>query len=104
MTGSTFDDLLAKDRRLVILRALVDQNYSLNDSILQTVLEEFGHAVSRDVVRSELAWLEEQGFVTLKVTGGRITVATLTERGGDVATGRAKVPGVRRPSARGSDA
>ena len=98
---TTFDDLLSKDRRLVILRALFDQNYTLNDSVLQAALEELGHNVSRDVVRSELAWLSEQGFVTLQVAGGRITVATLTERGSDVATGRAKVPGVRRPSSRG---
>ena len=97
---STFDELLSKDRRLVILRALNDQAFSLNDSVLQVVLEEFGHRVSRDAVRTELAWLEEQKLVTLEHVGnGKVVVATLTERGGDVATGRAKVPGVRRPSA-----
>lgn len=96
---TTLDDVLAKDRRLVILRALSDQNYALNESVLAIVLEEFGHRVSRDVVRTELAWLAEQGLVTLETVGGRLIVATLTERGGEVATGRAKVPGVRRPSA-----
>ena len=101
---TSLEEVISKDRRLVILRALNDQNYALNESILQAVLQELGHNVSRDVVRSELAWLEEQGLVTLSVAGGRITVATLTERGGDVATGRAKVPGVRRPSARGGNA
>jgi DNA-binding transcriptional ArsR family regulator len=96
----TLDDVLASDRRLVILRSLADQNFELNDSVLQVVLDEFGHNVSRDVVRTELSWLAEQGLVTLEDVGkGRVIVATLTERGGDVAAGRAKVPGVRRPSA-----
>lgn len=92
-------DVIASDQRLVILRALADQSYALNDSVLQTVLDEFGHKLSRDALRTELAWLAEQQLVTLETVGGRITVATLTERGADVAAGRSKVPGVRRPSA-----
>ncbi len=94
----TLSDLLSSDRRLVVLRILEQTGGSLNESVLQTALEEFGHRVSRDVVRTELAWLDEQGLVTSETVGGRIIVVTLTERGADVATGRAKHPGVKRPS------
>lgn len=97
MTNLT--DVLQSDRRLVILRLLQECGFELNESVLQTALEQFGHRVTRDVVRGELEWLKEQGLVTVEVLGERIHVATLTERGGDVATGRAKHPGVKRPSA-----
>ena len=96
MSGS-FADLLASDMRLVILRCLnEDPGYDLNESMLQTMLEALGHNVSRDRVRTELAWLAEQGLVTVADVVG-IQVATLTARGSDTATGRATVPGVKRP-------
>lgn len=47
-----------------------------------------GHAVSRDLVRGDLAWLEEQGLV-----GRRGDLAQITERGQDVATRDAPWPG-----------
>ncbi|HBG06313.1 MAG: hypothetical protein A2075_12145 [Geobacteraceae bacterium GWC2_58_44] len=93
-----FADLLTEDERLVILRALEkDLGYSHNESILHSVVERYGHACSRDKVRTHLTWLQEQGLLTLK-TVGTIYVATITQRGADVATGRAVVPGVKRPS------
>jgi Fe2+ or Zn2+ uptake regulation protein len=94
---STFADLIASDIRLVILRCLnEDPGYDLNESMLQAMLEALGHNVSRDRVRTELAWLAEQGLVTVTVVMN-VQVATLTQRGADVATGRATVPGVKRP-------
>jgi len=97
-----FGDVLAEDRRLVILR-LLDQapGYSANDSILCSALDGFGHRCSRDQVRTDLAWLAEQQLLTVEQVGaGKVHVATLTGRGGDVANGRANVPGVKRPSPR----
>lgn len=98
---SQFAELVTTDIRLVILRALAeDQGYSHNESVLQSVLEVFGHNCSRDRIRTELAWLAEQGLVTLRDAAGYL-VATLTGRGGDVAEGRVIVPGVKRPRPRG---
>lgn len=95
-----YADLMNEDERLVILRALEqDLGYSHNESILHSVLERFGHKCSRDKVKTHLTWLQEQGLLTLE-TVGNIYVATITQRGADVATGRAMVPGVRRPSPR----
>ncbi|MGD9638372.1 MAG: ArsR family transcriptional regulator [Alphaproteobacteria bacterium] len=73
----------------------------MNDSILQTALNQVGHNVSRDVLRSELAWLEEQGLVKVEVVLDHIHVAELTTRGLDVAEGRSKIPGIKRPGPKG---
>ncbi len=98
---SGFAELLAADIRLVILRALQeDPGYSHNESVLHGVLGALGHNVGRDRVRTELAWLAEQGLVATEHVCG-VTVATLTQRGADVALGHAHVPGVKRPGPRG---
>ncbi len=47
----------------------------------------------------QLAWLAEQGLVENDDMGG-LVVATLTQRGADVAQGRVTVPGVKRPTPR----
>ncbi|GGG30886.1 hypothetical protein GCM10010964_18520 [Caldovatus sediminis] len=97
----SFADLLAEDRRLVILRALAeDHDFSLNDGTLKRVLAHFGHGVSRSMVRGDLQWLADQRLLRLERIGGgggELWVATLTEDGADVARGRPH-PGVARPA------
>lgn len=96
-----FKDVVTEDIRLVILRTLGETNgYSCNESILHVIVGKFGHAVSRDRIKTELRWLEEQGLVTLGDVAG-IYIATVTQRGIDAATGCATVPGVKRPAPRG---
>ena len=98
---TVYAEVITSDIRLVILRALAeDVGYSHNESVLQSILEQFGHVVSRDRVRNELAWLAEQGLIGIRDSAGYM-VATLTGRGADVAAGRATVPGVKRPGPRG---
>ncbi len=60
----------------------------------------YGHKVSRDVVRTQLAWLRAQGLVRLSDVGG-CYVAEITGSGEDVANGLSGVPGVKEPRARG---
>lgn len=92
-----FPDILAEDQRLVLLRFLADvPGWAANSSVLQTALNAIGHAISRDKVHTELAWLAEQGLVKIETLPG-IQVATLTERGHDVSAGLSVVPGVKRP-------
>ena len=98
----TFAERLLEDRRLVLLRILDDQvGRVANSSVLTWALEVFGHNVSRDYVRTQLAWLAEQGLVTVEVAAesnnGPVVLATLTERGRDVVRDKAAVPGVARP-------
>ena len=93
-------DLLDQDQRLVLLRSLLDCGDSANESILQTCLQSYGHKVSRDTVRTQLAWLREQGLVTLSDVSG-CYVAEITGRGDEVASGLATIPGVKKPRPRG---
>lgn len=94
-----FADYLREDMRLVILRLLSElPQYKANSSVLVAALDQYGHSPSRDQVKTELAWLAEQGLVSCDDLGP-VRVATLTERGSDVASGRAVVPGVKRPGA-----
>lgn len=51
---------------------------------------------SSDQVATELAWLADQGLITLKDSVG-LSTAAIVQRGLDVAEGRARVPGVARP-------
>ncbi|MCK5296460.1 MAG: ArsR family transcriptional regulator [Alphaproteobacteria bacterium] len=96
---SNYKNYVAEDRRLVILRILNEEpDYAINDSVLQTALSQIGHGVSRDVIRTDLSWLEEQGLVSVEVIKDKIHVAKLTARGGDVASGRAVVYGVKKPA------
>jgi Fe2+ or Zn2+ uptake regulation protein len=85
--------------RLTLLRLLAEQaGYQANSSILTTAADHSaGFTVSRDQVRTELAWLSEQGLVSTRSILDGLMVAKLTERGADVAAGRAVVPGVQKP-------
>jgi hypothetical protein len=99
----SFSALLTADRRLVILRLLAcAPEYALNDFVLREGLASAGHAVSADQLATELAWLAEQGLATLGAVAD-MTVARLTGRGADVASGRAVTPGVKRPEPGVSD-
>ncbi len=94
-----FKERITEDQRLVILRSLKDMNgYEANESIIDSCLELYGHKISRDQVRSHLAWLQEQDLISLRDVSG-CQIAKLTGRGEDVATGKAVVPGVKRPRA-----
>ena len=64
---SDYKNFVAEDRRLAILRFLAEeQDYSLNESVLQTALSSIGHAVARDVVRSDLEFLRDIALVKLE--------------------------------------
>jgi len=94
---NSFERLMNEDRRLVILRLLAeDPGYQLNVYVLRPALQAMGHTVSHDKVATDLAWLAEQGLVTVSKASD-VTVGKLTARGADVASGAATVPGVKRP-------
>lgn len=94
-----YSDFIRQDVRLVLLRLLVEMTaYRANSSVLTMALDSYGHTLSRDQVKTELHWLAEQGALTLQDVGP-VIVATLLERGQDIAAGRARVPGIKRPGA-----
>jgi hypothetical protein len=92
-----YNATVSEHLRITVLRLLEeDPDYSLNESILVDLSEQYAFTPSRDRMRTELYWLQEQGLVTL--SGQGFLVAKLTDRGSDVARGRVTVPGVKRPS------
>lgn len=95
----SFAGLMDEHRRLCLIRALAeDGDYTANDSFLAGILTAYGNGCSRDHLRAQLAWLEEQRLIRRSTPDeGRTVVVTLTDRGLDVAQGRAMVPGVQRP-------
>lgn len=99
---SDYAETLRRHRRLAILRFLEESpTYTSNASVLTDVLNlnAIGIDTSRDQTATELAWLAEQGFVTL--AGSReFWVPTATARGVDIALGRATHPEIQRPGPR----
>ena len=95
----SYSDHFARHLRLVVLRLLAEAGeYRLNAAVLSDAANALGLASTRAQLRTEIAWLAEQGAVTIEELGSGVLVATLTERGADVAAGRAAIPGVQRPS------
>jgi len=95
--GATLDE----HRRLAILTHLAAGiDYASNSEILLDVCNGLGITTSRDRLVGTLAWLRETGLVTLDDHDGFVLVAA-TARGVDVAAGRARQPGVRRPAPKG---
>jgi len=94
----SFEKFQQEDARLTILGLLAGQNdWTLNEAVLKPGLAAMGHSLSKDKIRTELAWLQEQGLLKVKTEMG-IQVAKISQRGLDIAEGTAVIPGVKRPS------
>lgn len=93
----SFAELLASDRRLSVLLLLEQApGCRANTYVLASGLRDLGHNCPQDQVETDAAWLAEQGLVSVEQLDA-VTVVTLRSRGADVAAGRARVPGVKRP-------
>jgi len=93
-----FTDMLAADRRLVILRLLIESNGSANESVLLSALEALGHGrTTQEDVRADLRFLKDAGAIRLEWFMERIAVAHLLMRGTDIAQGKITVEGIKRP-------
>lgn len=77
-----------KKRRSSILMTLFFDPLSSPTYLCEQLETVHGINASADLVRADLTWLQEMGLVRFD---GR--VASVTERGKDVARGRAKFPG-----------
>lgn len=96
---NNFYDFTMGHVRLAVLRALLEApTHSINDSMLTTAIEALGLPVTRDRLRTELGWLEEQGLILLLRPTEGLLVAKLRERGGEVAVGKVRIDGVQRPA------
>lgn len=97
MSKKDYREHFAEQLRMTLLRLLTEADfYRTNSIVLQLMTEKYAFDVSPAQIRTALAWLAEQQLVTTERLSDDITTATLTERGLDVARGRAHVPGVAR--------
>lgn len=94
----SFHTALAEDRRLSLLLVLEQTpGYSTNAFLLRDAVDQiYGHSASLDQIKTDIAWLAEQGLLESRTTGD-VVLAKLTTRGVDVAAGRAVAPGVKKP-------
>jgi hypothetical protein len=101
----SYADAQTSDLRLRIVQALAAAPaFTQNEEVLKAVLVDlYGHALSRDKLRVELAWLDEQGLLIIQKIGGQgaVWIASLLSRGEDCANGLAVIPGIARPRAGG---
>lgn len=94
----TYGNFISPDIRLSILLLLLEGGqYSHNEYVIQQGLAfRFGHSLSSDKLRTEVAWLAEQGLVENR-DAFVPWIVSMTTRGKDVAEGKTTVPGVKRP-------
>jgi hypothetical protein len=94
------EKIMNEHQRLSILHGLAAMdNYSANNSIVQSICAQYGNQMTSDKVLTHLAWLKEQDLIATQQLG-TYTIATLTNRGLDVERGMASQPGVKRPGPR----
>ena len=98
-TTNDFAAHLAEDRRLVILRVLLESSeYTSNEYMLHTMVASLAHRVPTGRLHADLTWLQERDLISVEEVAG-VRIATLLAHGEDAARGRATVPGVKRPRA-----
>ncbi|TWB58694.1 VpaChn25_0724 family phage protein [Nitrospirillum viridazoti] len=90
-----FRDFTAESRRVFILRLLVEDGGSLNESVIFRGSEHgFSKRTTRDEIRADLDLLRERGCVTEEWFKGKLRVVSITDRGTDAAQGKIFVAGV----------
>jgi hypothetical protein len=89
---------LIEERRLVLLQILARlPTYSANADVLYCEIEECAVPGTYDEMMDDLRWLARAHCLTLETIAMKVTVATLTQGGQEVATGRNVIEGVMRP-------
>ena len=99
---SDYSKYQQEDLRLTLLKSLQGQpGFSSNESVLQKEAAEFGLQRSREVIRSEMRFLQSLGAVRLReVAEASVLIAILTARGDDHLKGFTRLEGVGPPTPR----
>lgn len=94
-----YSDHFDAEVRLIILKALDgEQGKALNDSLIMVVLQQFAVRRSRDYLRIQLAWMEENGGAIRLTKAGTSVIAHLTERGAEHLARNSLIVGIKPPS------
>lgn len=83
--------------RLIILKDLADPRSggSTNTFLIQKSLERFSYRKSRDYIRNQLLWMEENAGAIKTRTEGTETSAVITRAGRDHVEGRHHLAGIQ---------
>ena len=89
-------ETLRAARRWWILRILDElPNREANLGVVSDGLRHYGIGATQDVIRTDLAWLQEQGYLQVRYAD-QLWIPVLTARGAEVAAGTVLAPGVAR--------
>ena len=93
-----YDELVAQDARLIILKELVEQvDGRSNEVVLTRVLDTFAIRRTREWVRTQLTTMDELGVIRVS-TAGTVLVAELRKLGRAHVERRTVIDGIARPS------
>nr|WP_245264112.1 hypothetical protein [Bartonella bacilliformis] len=91
------DKIIREEARLIILKGLFCEcSETLSSAMIERLLYSYGVRRDSDFVHNELAWMEDQGAVTLKQVGS-VLIAALTERGACHLDRSFSIEGIKRP-------
>jgi hypothetical protein len=95
----SYSESLKANRRLCMLKLLVEDGGMANESILEMALRALGHIpeLDRRYVREQMRFLEEVDCVVIDLFKDKVMVATITDRGVAVARGSIKIDGIAQP-------
>ncbi|MBI1408136.1 MAG: hypothetical protein GC145_18645 [Caulobacter sp.] len=96
----SYRDLVEAERRLIVLRLLIENGGAGSESIIERGLLAIGERVDLDraAVRRFIRELEQKTCVLVDLFQDKLMVATITKHGVAVAEGRVSVDGVAKPS------
>lgn len=95
----SYAEHLDANRRLAILKLLIEECGTSNDSVIELSLRELGHRknLDRSTVKRLIAELEERACVVTEMVRDVVTVVTITQRGRMAARGDAEIGGIASP-------
>ena len=96
----SYRDRVEADRRLIILRLLIENGGAASESVLERGLIDLGERIEMDrtTVRRFLTELELKTCILVDLFQDKVMVANITKYGVAVAEGRMTVDGVAKPS------
>lgn len=96
----SYRERVEADRRLCILRILIENGGAGSESVIERALLDLGErvGVDRTTVRRFLKELEEKTALEITLYQDKLMVAEITRFGVAVAEGRMNVDGVSKPS------